>query len=518
VLPVFVHMLQDGILQQLEELDDSTLHTRTELNRSLNAVQQATSSWQRPNPLQPRRRNRAPPSEWWDRLAQNVVEVARFVWSHFCSWCGASLLSTEQDGWCCRQGKYKRTPLPPYPAYFSAELERFPEKYSALSRRLNTLFAFTAMGTTGEFLHLPAPSNVVVTGRTYHRILHLDSGEHSLRWFLYDEGARSTAAGRERIPAHMLSAARQLMEQESQYLHEIRRAITMAEDGPLAVQLDQPVAGGEVAAIIDAQNLQTIAPRKVVFFRQVDRQPSFISIFSHMYEPLQYPMLFPQGTPGWSPENPQGLTQIQWYRYNLISETRFLQLGRLACEYCVDMYSRVEEERLNYLRLGRHDQATGANSAHRTPVRDSEHRGNIEGMIPASFLGSRAWASQQVSDSLALCRQYGKPSFFITMTTNPNWPEITSQLRRGQTAADIPSVVCRVFHRKVHTLMGFIRSHFGTILYEVRVVEFQKRGLPHLHLLFKVRVSEFVHIGCLGSALMHSNSVHLSCRLRKLML
>jgi hypothetical protein len=111
----------------------------------------------------------------------------------------------------------------------------------------------------------------------------------------------------------MVMTTRNMMEHESEYLCQIRCAITMAGDGPLAIYLDQPIAGGEVAAIINAQNLQNITPQKVVFFRNVDRQPIFISILSHIYEPLQYPLLFPQGTPGWSPENCNKLTQIQWY-------------------------------------------------------------------------------------------------------------------------------------------------------------------------------------------------------------
>jgi hypothetical protein len=489
VYPVFVHSFQSGVLQQVEEVSDATvgmwLENQERLSQGEN--QRVLQNSQTTVEYHSRRHNHRQPLEWWDRLAALEMEPNHFAWSHRCSFCDSLLLSVEEDGWCCRDGKYQREWLPPYPEPFFSELQRDPERYSALSRRLNSLFAFTAIGTTGEFLSLPAPSNVVVTGRTYHRILHLDSGEHSLRWFLYDEQARTAAASRQHIPAHMLIATRNMMEHESEYLRQIRRAITMANDGPLAVQLDQPVAGGEVAAIIDAQNLQTIAPRKVVFFRNVDRQPTFLSIFSHMYEPLQYPLLFPRGTPGWSPDNRSRLTQIQWYRWYFIAEERFRQLGRLAGEYAVDMYSRVEEERLNYLRRGRLDQVRGA-AQHGAEGSSESLRGNIEGMLPASFLGSRAWSSQQVSDALALCRQYGKPSFFITMTTNPNWPEIRTQLKKGQTAADIPAVVCRVFNKKVKVLVDFIRQHFGKILYEVRVVEFQKRGLPHIHMIFKVGI------------------------------
>jgi hypothetical protein len=115
-------------------------------------------------------------------------------------------------------------------------------------------------------------------------------------------------------------------------------------------------------------------------------------------------------------------------------------------------------------------------------------QGNIEGMLPTLFLRSHAWFLKQVSDTLALYHQYGKPSFFITIMTNPNWPEIRSQLAKGQAAANIPAIVCRVFHKMVKVLVEFIYWYFGKILYEVHVVEFQKRGLPHIYMIFKVSI------------------------------
>ena len=156
------------------------------------------------------------------------------------------------------------------------------------------------------------------------------------------------------------------------------------------------------------------------------------------------------------------------------------------------MYSRVEEQRLNYLRNGRRLQMSStipgeANTdSADIPVPENNFHQNLETMLPASFLGSRAWSSNQVADSLALARQYGKPTFFITMTTNPYWPEITARLLAGQSAADNPVIVCRVFHKKVQKLVEYLRANFGTILYMVRVIEFQKRGLPHMHMIIKV--------------------------------
>ncbi|KAI0074751.1 hypothetical protein K474DRAFT_1577772, partial [Panus rudis PR-1116 ss-1] len=113
--------------------------------------------------------------------------------------------------------------------------------------------------------------------------------------------------------------------------------------------------------------------------------------------------------------------------------------------------------------------------------------GDLENIyLPSSFLGSNRWASEQIADSLAIAARFGPPTFFITMTCNATWPEISSQLRPGQTYADIPLVVIRVFRRKLALLEKTLRNMFpnsGGIDYMIRTVEFQKRGLPHAHIL-----------------------------------
>jgi hypothetical protein len=165
-----------------------------------------------------------------------------------------------------------------------------------------------------------------------------------------------------------------------------------------------------------------------------------------------------------------------------LAEPRMRIFGRLACEYAVDMFSRTEEERLQYLKLGRRVQAAAMDEAPNPETPDL-----FENKIPASFMGSRAWASDQVADSLAIARQLGRPSLFLTMTTNPNWPEIQSQLLPGQHFTDIPAVVCRAFHGRLCELKAFVRKKFGGLLYEICVTEFQKRGLPHAHLVVKLQ-------------------------------
>ena len=86
---------------------------------------------------------------------------------------------------------------------------------------------------------------------------------------------------------------------------------------------------------------------------------------------------------------------------------------------------------------------------------------------------------------MALVRHFEKPLLFITFMANPKWTEIQQELFPGQTAADRPDLVARVFHLKLHNLLDQIKNKevFGPWLGWVWTIEYQKRGLPHIHLL-----------------------------------
>ena len=72
------------------------------------------------------------------------------------------------------------------------------------------------------------------------------------------------------------------------------------------------------------------------------------------------------------------------------------------------MYSRIEEERLQFIRRGRIHEAHEED-----PDIDDD---TIDIRLPVSFLGSKEWSSSETADALALAREFGPPSFFITMT------------------------------------------------------------------------------------------------------
>ncbi|XP_049819697.1 uncharacterized protein LOC126264710 isoform X1 [Aethina tumida] len=92
---------------------------------------------------------------------------------------------------------------------------------------------------------------------------------------------------------------------------------------------------------------------------------------------------------------------------------------------------------------------------------------------------------EYIQDGLTFVREYGRPCLFITFTCNPKWPEIASLLLPGQNAIHRHDITARVFRQKLKSLISFItKLHvFGPTRCWLYSVEWQKRGLPHAHIL-----------------------------------
>jgi len=77
---------------------------------------------------------------------------------------------------------------------------------------------------------------------------------------------------------------------------------------------------------------------------------------------------------------------------------------------------------------------------------------------------------------MAIVQRFGKPDYFITMTCNPQWQEITENLEPRQEPQDRPDLVARVYRAKLRSLMDFLtkQKYFGDVAAYVHVMEFQK--------------------------------------------
>ena len=220
------------------------------------------------------------------------------------------------------------------------------------------------------------------------------------------------------------------------------------------------------------------------------------------YLPLAYPLMLPRGDYGfhWG-LSLQDLRERGRARMNLtlrmyaayILHPRPSQsavpfaFGRLFQQLTVDLWASIEQTRLNWLRNNqsriRADLYCQVSDWLQAGDGDAEQLGRRV-ILPAGHHGSDRFYYRCYQNSMAIVRAMRKPDFFITVTCNPNWPEIRRELLPGQTARDRPDIVGRVFQIKSASLIEELeKGVLGGCKAIVWTLEFQKRGLPHRHIL-----------------------------------
>uniref|UniRef100_A0A0R0E6I2 ATP-dependent DNA helicase n=1 Tax=Glycine max TaxID=3847 RepID=A0A0R0E6I2_SOYBN len=229
------------------------------------------------------------------------------------------------------------------------------------------------------------------------------------------------------------------------------------------------------------------------------------------YLPLQYPLLYPRGEDGYRPDIPhkdhpnihaakrKNVTIREYFCYRLQSrnneaQTR-LHSRRLFQQWIVDGYCMIESQKLNYVTQHqqqlRVDKYINLNVCNNAP----ETLGNEKGkrvILSSSFVGSQRYMEQLYFDGMTICGHIGFPDLFLTLTCNLVWPEIQKKVRKSNlTPHDCPGVVSRIFKMKLNQLMNDLkRGHvFGPILGFIYTIEWQKRGLPHAHILIFLQLA-----------------------------
>jgi hypothetical protein len=114
-----------------------------------------------------------------------------------------------------------------------------------------------------------------------------------------------------------------------------------------------------------------------------------------------------------------------------------------------------------------------------------EPKARVATILPSSFIVGARHTVQNYQDAMAICRWAGCPDAFVTFTCNPQWFEIKRALPLGQQPQDRSDLVTRVFKIKLKELINDIHKNhiLGRTIAGIYVVEFQKPGLLHAHIL-----------------------------------
>ena len=439
-----------------------------------------------------------------------------------CNACGALKWMGETAGMCCSGGKVRLQPLelPPEPleSLMTGETTRSKEFLQNI-RRYNSCFQMTSFGATREVQEPGFMPTFKVQGQIYHlagSLLPLPMEEHKFLQIYFMGDERREAWQRcnniSGLNIETVLDLQQMLHRINTYVQNFKSALQRMPSNEYRVviradlcprgeherRFNAPVSN-EVAVVIVGNNFER---RDIVLQRQ-NNQLHRISETHRSYDTLQYPLIFCRGEDGYHFLIPQidpktgeqvggkKVSAMDFYAYRLMQRdgetNHILRCRQLFHQYVVDMYAKIESERLNYIRLNqkrlRVEEYIHLRDAIITDGKISDIGKLV--ILPSSFTGSPRQMHEYTQDALTYVRNYGRPDLFITFTCNPSWPEIEQELFNHQTPHDRHDLLARVFHQKQIKLMDVLIKGkiFGTVRCWMYTIEWQKRGLPHAHIL-----------------------------------
>ena len=180
------------------------------------------------------------------------------------------------------------------------------------------------------------------------------------------------------------------------------------------------------------------------------------------------------------------------YRFHIrpphIESIHLFLAGRLFQAYVCESWAVAEQKRLGQLAAIQDDLRVelyqGLADAIVANVDVNLNDLGRRTILPSSFPGGTRYMQQLCQDALAINRYFGGGDLFITMTANAAWPEIQDELLYNQKPHERPDLITRVFHAKLHSLIKDIKNGLlGDCAGFLYTIEFQKRGLPHAHII-----------------------------------
>lgn len=174
-----------------------------------------------------------------------------------------------------------------------------------------------------------------------------------------------------------------------------------------------------------------------------------------------------------------------------VADTEFptILLGKkLFQQYVVDSASKIEQNELNFYRKDSFQKNLRSERAEEVFECISDSPEDLKNcgksfILPQSHTGSPRDNYRRYMNAMAIVRKYGKPDLFLTFTCNPEWKEVQDSLLPNQKPHDRPDLLARAFNVRLKELLSVLKSGFGETKSMIHVVEFQKRGLPHAHIL-----------------------------------
>ena len=457
--------------------------------------------------------------------------------NHICPFCNAKKFKKEISSSCCLKGKVALVPFPKPPETIyklwkdnSTEANLFREN----SRSFNNSLCLSSIKVKERSFSRGYKPAVIFEGRVMNIVgpMIASVGETPVfaQLYVHDPSLEitqrfrnmsipaSTSSAQKRILCTILSKLQTVMKEVNPYIKDFKQVCEISdeelEQGKIILSAKKKPSVEHSRRYNLQTNLSEISilrnsePHDLVLRKRGGKLKIIQDLNPHR-QPLHFTLLFPYGTHGWDQttmhtDGKRRVTAREFYSYHIrerdTENDYIFNAGRLFQEFLCMAYALVEDQNLNYQRTHQKELRTDKYKSVKEAV---ELRRQI--MVPtnrvypddnnlppigrtiltSSFVGGPRWFASQYQDAMAILAEYRKPDFFITMTCNPKWPEITACLVLDQIPQDRPDVVSQVFKlKKDQLIQDLTQTHvLGRAVAYLAVVEFQKRGLPHVHIL-----------------------------------
>eukprot|EP00116_Pleurobrachia_bachei_P000686 sb/3460948/ len=425
-----------------------------------------------------------------------------------CPFCLAYKWRAEKESFCCGKGMVSLPSIPPPPPEYVNLLTSHPEIIRK-SRAYNNMLCLASLGCN-EKVQAGFSPTFTIQGKMYHNVGPLLASNEAPKFCqLYFVDTEMQDLSRSQfmsgLDMNLTRSLKDILTVSNSYIRSFKCGMELMISSPdrrLIIHSDRrPTSehvrqynlpeNSEVAALLPGDH----GGNMDVILHLRDGGIKRINQLNRSYDPMHYVLIYPRGTAGYSlslrKRNNEKLTELEFYKYRLQIRqhdhwTSPLEFRRLGQQYAVDAWCRIESSRLSWIR---HNQTT-IKAERYCGLVDASNKDELQDagtriVLPATTYATPRWYSARFQDAMACVRKYGKPHLFITFTTNPNWPEIISALKPGESHTDRPDLCVRVFHMKLSLLKDDLlkKEIFGGVKAVSATIEFQKRGLPHAHIV-----------------------------------
>ena len=340
-----------------------------------------------------------------------------------CSNCGAIKFPMETESLCCLKGKVQLDAFPQPPVFLQHLYEGVDsngKQFLTNIRKYNCAFQMTSFGCS-QITMVGFNPSFRIQGQVYHLIGSIVPAEGESPKFAqiyFIDSQNSEVATRcaivDGLKPDIIRGINQLLHESHHYVEvfKVTKEIFEQEAVPTNVKVvinetKRPsgehsrrynrLLSDEVGVLMpnDATNNRDT----VLHYR--DGGLKRISEMHRSYDPLQYPLLFPNGTDGWHVNlKLQNGSIIIMIRQNV---SVLLQVKRLFQQYLVDAYCKIEWREQTALRADCYQDLRDA-------ILDRDGDPNNVGrriILPSTFTGGPRYMHERQQDAMSYVRKYG---------------------------------------------------------------------------------------------------------------